>query len=190
MEKRRHRSSTPPEERFWRFADRGPDDECWLWRGGTNGTYGVFGVDNRRSSAVRTYAHRFAYTMMVGAIPSKHEVHHTCGQPLCVNPGHLRPLPRKTHVRIGSGLFASRARQQTCKRGHALEVFADGRRHCRVCARANALARKAHLRALAESDPSVVPHGTTNGYFNYQCRCEACTAAMREDSRRRRRTAL
>jgi hypothetical protein len=30
-----------------------------------------------------------------------------------------------------------------------------------------------------------IPHGTTNGYWNYECRCDLCKAAMRDHRRRR-----
>lgn len=81
----------PPDERFWRLADRRGDSDCWLWRGGKGGTpehvYGIF----RLKAGGKTYtAHRFAYTLTNGEIPDGLEVDHTCHQELCVNPAHLR----------------------------------------------------------------------------------------------------
>ena len=34
-------------------------------------------------------AHRFSYELAYGAIPAKHDVHHTCHRRSCVRPEHL-----------------------------------------------------------------------------------------------------
>lgn len=38
----------------------------------------------------------------------------------------------------------------------------------------------------AKVDPSIVPHGTINGYRNYACRCSRCKAAGSVENRRNR----
>jgi len=86
----------PTDERFWRLADRRGDDECWLWQGGRGGSkkfeYGIF----RLAAGGKTYgAHRFAYALTNGEIPDGMEIDHTCHQPLCVNPRHLRLTTKK-----------------------------------------------------------------------------------------------
>lgn len=175
------------QERFWSHVRVVGPEDCWIWTAGTNGKYGKFAVDARHRGGRTVYAHRFSWELHNGIpVPAKHEIHHTCENPLCVNPAHLTPLLRWDHSRIGDGLFARRARQTTCKRGHPLTVFSDGRRRCRQCALDQAMARKAELHALAAKDPSVIPHGTAGGYFNYGCRCDACRLAQRESSRRTR----
>lgn len=46
--------------------------------------------------------------------------------------------------------------------------------------------RRVYRRGLAERAARgevEVPHGTTNGYCNYMCRCGACRAAVRDAQR-------
>jgi len=70
--------------RFWDRVDKAGD--CWLWRGliDRNG-YGRIG-DNYRVAL----AHRFAYEAAIGPIPAGLDVLHSCDNPPCVNPAHLR----------------------------------------------------------------------------------------------------
>jgi hypothetical protein len=74
-----------PAIRFKRFFAEGSVGECWIWRGGTNGRYGVFGV----ARGNQVFAHRFAWTISNGQIPDGKFVCHRCDVPLCVNPTHL-----------------------------------------------------------------------------------------------------
>lgn len=67
---------------------------CWIWRGhvAANGR-GYTKVDG-----IPTLAYRFVYEERVGPIPESHHLHHTCENPLCVNPAHLEPLTPAAHV--------------------------------------------------------------------------------------------
>lgn len=81
------------EKPFWTLKDqrrfiskikRG--DGCWLWQAGCNTDgYGTFSVGNIR--AMR--AHRAAFELWIGSIPSGMCVCHTCDNPPCCNPDHL-----------------------------------------------------------------------------------------------------
>lgn len=74
-----------PIARFKSKFTAGPDDECWLWRGGLrDGEYGGFWFWGKNQ-----FAHRMSYRLFCGPIPPEKMVCHTCDTPLCVNPAHL-----------------------------------------------------------------------------------------------------
>lgn len=64
---------------------KGAPGKCWPWPGAHNGGgYGELRHDGRK---VR--AHRLAYELEHGAIPSGLQVRHSCDDPRCCNPAHL-----------------------------------------------------------------------------------------------------
>lgn len=68
-------------ERFWQKVRFGSEDECWLFTGYCNPDgYGRF--DD-------TLAHRMAYILAKGDIPTNLVVMHKCDNPACCNPKHL-----------------------------------------------------------------------------------------------------
>lgn len=74
------------ERRFLAKIDKKPDG-CWLWTASCfpNG-YGQFRVSGWENGG---YAHRAAFLLYVGSIPSGMLVLHTCDVRNCVNPSHL-----------------------------------------------------------------------------------------------------
>jgi len=60
---------------------------CWEWqRARTQDGYGI--VSKRKNENV--YAHRLAYEIFVGDIPAGYHILHSCDNPCCCNPKHLR----------------------------------------------------------------------------------------------------
>jgi hypothetical protein len=87
-------------ERFWSKVDRSARDGCWTWLGQTNQWgYGHF----RRTLAPGLYqtvkAHRFAYELVVGPIPSGLTLDHLCGNQSCIRPEHLEPVTNAENLR-------------------------------------------------------------------------------------------
>ena len=83
-------------EEFWEYVDQsGGPDACWPWAGRVNGRgYGwawhsIYGT---------MAAHRLAYTLEVGPIPTGLQILHECDFKLCCNPKHLHPGTQKQNM--------------------------------------------------------------------------------------------
>ena len=73
-----------PEKRFWAKVNK--TDSCWLWTANTSPDgYGNFVFRKKQWKA-----HRASYTMFVGEIDPGMFVLHSCDNPGCVRPKHLR----------------------------------------------------------------------------------------------------
>jgi hypothetical protein len=67
-------------------------ETCWLWCGGKKAAgYGHFGV-KRSGRWGKVIAHRHAYEIWVGPIPSNYEIDHLCHTRGCVRPDHLQAV--------------------------------------------------------------------------------------------------
>lgn len=80
---------------FWMSVDRRGPDECWPWTGYAEPDgYGSFFFDGRMIGA-----HELAVTFTTGEqrLPEL-DTCHSCGNPPCCNPGHLRFDTRRSNV--------------------------------------------------------------------------------------------
>lgn len=74
------------EERLWHYTNKlGPDD-CWEWFG--NKDKDGYGAMRSGKSMIRP--HRLSYELANGPIPKGMSILHSCNNPACVNPAHLR----------------------------------------------------------------------------------------------------
>jgi hypothetical protein len=65
-----------------------------MWTGIKRGGYGIHPTPINGDER----AHRFSFHIFKGNIPFNHDVHHTCGHKLCVNPQHLKAVIRSKHM--------------------------------------------------------------------------------------------
>jgi len=73
-------------ESFWSKVEiKDSPRDCWLWRGAKKPTgYGNVKIDSKYH-----IAHRVAFTLANGEIPTGYIVCHICDTPSCCNPNHL-----------------------------------------------------------------------------------------------------
>ena len=80
-------------DRFWEKVDQ--SGSCWLWTASTDGHgYGVIGVEGGRVAK----AHRVSYEIANGSVPDGMWILHSCDNPPCVRPSHLRAGTREDNV--------------------------------------------------------------------------------------------
>lgn len=76
---------------FWKHVTPGADNECWEWSGTRHSDgYGLVGG---------CYAHRISEQIHHGPIGAGLHVLHSCDNPPCVNPAHLRTGTHSDNVR-------------------------------------------------------------------------------------------
>jgi hypothetical protein len=109
---------------------------CWRWTGALYHGYGRVRIGNDD----RAMAHRFAYELVKGAIPTGLQIDHLCKNTWCVNPDHLEAVTAKENVNRGDAPSMQTLRSGVCPNGHPINeenshIGPDGARDCRVCDR-------------------------------------------------------
>ena len=67
---------------------------CWNWTGSkTRGGYGKFSDKGKQARA-----HKWLCELVTGRVKKGFDVHHTCGNRVCVNPRHLRVLSHSENM--------------------------------------------------------------------------------------------
>lgn len=68
---------------------------CWLWTGSLNAKGYPLWYPSRKLRHIlenkTTRAHRIAYQLLIGPIPSGLQLDHVCAVKRCINPLHMEP---------------------------------------------------------------------------------------------------
>lgn len=137
------RQPIPIASRFHPRVDKtpgqGPRGDCWEWVGARNRQgYGKCWLDGKN-----ILAHRVAYLLENGAIDDSLMILHSCDNPPCCNPGHLREGTVTDNMQdCVDRRRQSNARKTRCNEGHEFTPentrinSASGSRICITCYRA------------------------------------------------------
>jgi len=104
----------PREERFWAKVDVSAGLEaCWPWTGKRDRD--GYGIAAKWNNGLDAKAHRVALMLTGTSVPSDLVVMHSCHNPPCCNPGHLRAgTPADNNgdkVRAGRSRHSAQARK-------------------------------------------------------------------------------
>lgn len=132
----------PMQDRFEAKIER-LSDECWRWTGYVlwNG-YGRFGIGRDHSGQKQVaYAHRVAYELYRGSIPTGMDIDHLCRRRNCVNPEHLEPVSHRENCLRGEAPNVQIHLSGYCKRGHKMDEqnttieirSGKPKRRCKTC---------------------------------------------------------
>ena len=114
------------------FASIKSTSDCWLWNGIIND--GGYGVLQAKDKNIR--AHRIAYELFIGEIPSGLHLDHLCRVRHCVNPTHLEPVTQSQNNSRGDAGLKDKIKTH-CPRGHEYTIgnmrIYRNKRHCRQC---------------------------------------------------------
>ena len=112
-------------------------DKCWIYEGKTNG----WGYCQKKIGGKSYSVHRLSYELFHGKIPRHLTVDHICRVRNCINPNHLRLLPIRENILIGTSPSAKNAKKTHCPKGHPYDKdntvieypYGNPKRVCRTC---------------------------------------------------------
>ena len=122
-----------PSERLWAKVYKNSGDGCWIFTGSKRQRgYGAICLNGKSVSA-----HRLAYELEKGPVPTGLEIDHLCRTHACVRVSHLEAVTHRVNARRGMA-GAHYAAKTRCPKGHEyagtnLYLYKDGRRACRLC---------------------------------------------------------
>lgn len=141
------RRRTPLSVRFAKFVLSGPPSTCWPWLGASN----QFGYGQIRDGERARLATHVALEIDGRPRPDGALALHSCDNPICVNPNHLRWGTKRDNTldMIERGQFRTPfIRQDRCVRGHDLgltrHISRGGHSSCRECNTIRLRERRAH----------------------------------------------
>jgi hypothetical protein len=112
------------------FSNAEIGQNCWIWQGSMyeNG-YGKYGKRG-------FMAHRLAYELAIGDVPSDMCLDHLCRNRACINPAHLEIVTMSENLRRGESFSGKNARKTHCIHGHNFtnaNTYIHPKRGSRLC---------------------------------------------------------
>ncbi len=129
------------EARFWSKVIPAGALDCWPWGASRNdGGYGQIMIDGRPHRA-----HRVAWQLLRGEIPTGLVIDHLCRNRPCVNPWHMDLVTNEVNIERGEFRSSRTPLKTHCPSGHTyagenVRIAKAGYRVCRSCERAQSLA--------------------------------------------------
>lgn len=176
-------------DRFWSKVSVEPSG-CWEWTGARTS----FGYGQIRVSGKAMLAHRMMAEIAYGPGGDQYALH-SCDNPPCVNPGHLRWGSARDNVqdaiqrqRLIPGM--KQLQKTHCPEGHEYSedntyITKSGARTCRECYRANWRKWNSKRRERGPVRPREARHGTGSEYA-WGCRCDECKNFKRLEAQKYR----
>lgn len=97
---------------------------CWIWKGSLRKTvysklvYGQFYLGNHKETnrPLTIGAHRFSYWLHKGSLEKGKVIAHTCHNPRCVNPDHLKQVTHSenTQMSVKDGRMHKLTKERMC----------------------------------------------------------------------------
>lgn len=147
-----------PLARVFENATPEPNTGCLLWLGAINNN--GYGVLSAEAITKERYAHRIAWIVARGPIPTGLCVLHHCdnGGLGCIEPRHLflGTMADNTADMVRKGRAKGAEIRRICPRGHAKYVSPGGKLKCRECQR-ECCRRRRHKRRLAHARSPLAP---------------------------------
>jgi hypothetical protein len=109
------------EDIFWSRVDKNGPNGCWLWTGTIRKTDGYGHFMHKYPGATKLVTrktHRLAWELLYGSIDPRLDLIHSCDNPPCCNPAHLRLGTEKDNM-------------QDCK-AKGRNVFGERNRHAKL----------------------------------------------------------
>lgn len=82
-----------------RYTTKNPINRCRDWMGARDGAgYACVSMRDTNGERIARRVYRVIVEALSGPIPPGYHVHHTCGNPSCVNPDHLQRSDARSNI--------------------------------------------------------------------------------------------
>jgi len=128
------------------------ENECWIWQESRD----THGYGRVYFGSYDGHAHRLSYRAFKGPIPNGLFILHSCDNPPCINPDHLKVGTQQDNMDDVRERGRGKNKATHCKNGHEFTeentVWNGSQRFCRACRQT---ASRNYARRTREADPEA-----------------------------------